>query len=151
MANFSFIVAILTISLHAVDIFSILIYCVLMISISGFRKLTNLFALNIAISILLTNIYLMVYFTMFIYDFESLFVKNTCALVLYMGMMSKCQATYSIILFAIHRFCLVTFPMKHFFKTTRWTILAVSVQWSISFLISIPSAHSQPVSIDLLM
>lgn len=141
MADILDILTILDAFLHIGDVLIIIVYCIPMIINAHFWKSTYLYILNIAVGMLIANIYLIVYFILMSYAADALFMESTCALVFYMRMMSTCQAAYTIILFTINRFCLIVFPTKYSLKTIRWTKIAIATQWIIGFLISIPRAQ----------
>ncbi len=149
--NFSFIIMVdqYYIVLVLQDIFFALIllfafiHSCLILFHRRFRHRNNIFILNICFSIMGTSLYLFVFFTMQYFDAKRLLAASTCDLVFYVYNIASTTTPYSFVNFTIYRFCTIVYHLKPFFKTKRWVIICITIQYIIELIVAIPYMFKQ--------
>lgn len=110
------------------------VYACLILSIRRFRRTNNIFIANICLSILSSSIYFIMYFQgIVIYDSPSL-----CKIFFFAFNIACINIPFSIVAFTVHRFCLVIYHQKDFFKKKRWVVICITSNWIVQCIISLP-------------
>ncbi|UJR17087.1 hypothetical protein I4U23_003984 [Adineta vaga] len=115
-------------------LFIALLYSGLILAIPRFRHQNNMFILNLCINSLSTCIYFIIYFYAIYYDMP----QSMCVLFQYAFNIASIQIPFAFVAFTIHRFCIIVYHTKEFFKTNQWVIVCILTQWISLFIISLP-------------
>lgn len=125
-------------------------YALLILCIRRFRTVHNIFRLNACLASITSNSFFLSFFVLLYYDATRFIDSNFCLVVYYFYMVCPLQVPLACVSFSIHRFCLIFYHSKIFFKRQRWALLCLSLQWILGLLIPIPFLlRSQPVSYNL--
>jgi len=121
-------------ALYSLSLFLALLYLCLILFIPRFHTQNNMFILNILVNGILSTIYFALYF----YAVEFRMSPSICTLFHYAFNTASLQVAFAFIAITIHRFCVIVYHTKAFFKTKKWTILCISIQWITQSIASVP-------------
>lgn len=133
MDEYETLITVLTV-VYSVTGFFALIYSCLIIFNRRFHHSNNIFILNICINIITSCIYFTTYFQIRFWNMP-IFV---CVIFFYCFNIASMQIPCSVLIFTIHRCCLIFYHTNQFFKRKRWIIFCISMQWFIQFIVSLP-------------
>ncbi|CAF1146224.1 unnamed protein product [Adineta steineri] len=128
---------ILSIIFLILNIICICIYCFPILIVQNLRTSNNLITVNVCFALVLSTIYWTLYFSFEI--FRTNFLENQSdSLIIYIQTTVDCQATFSLCVLSIYRFCIIIYGNKPWFNKRRSMILCVVFQWVIAFILPIP-------------
>lgn len=127
-------------ALYSLSLFLALLYLCLILFIPRFHTQNNMFILNILVNGILSTIYFALYF----YAVEFRMSPSICTLFHYAFNTASLQVAFAFIAITIHRFCVIVYHTKAFFKTKRWVILCISMQWIFVFILSLAFVFTAP-------
>ena len=130
-------IAIISLILLALNLLSIFIYCIPIISVQHLRTKNNLITVNVCLAMTLCILYWAGYFS-----FELFFICQSnykwTASITYIRTTVNCQAAFSLCVLSIYRFCTIVYGQKRWFNKRRSMILSVISQWIMCFLLPVP-------------
>ncbi|CAF1140789.1 unnamed protein product [Adineta ricciae] len=121
-------------TVYATVLFIALVYSCLILFIPRFRHRTNMFILNFCINTIFTAAYFIFYFYGIYYDMP----QSMCVLFQYAFNVASVQVPFAFVAFSVHRFCVIVYHIKPFFKTKNWVAICIATQWIAQLLISLP-------------
>ena len=121
-------------TLYGLALFFALLYACLLVFIRHFHTQNNMFILNILINTITSIVYFIIYFYAVSYEMPA----SLCILFQYAFNIASMQGPCAFVAFTIHRFCAIVYHTKAFFKTKKWTILCISIQWITQSIASVP-------------
>lgn len=135
-------------STNAINIFQLVIFFLIII-LAGFYILSilcfyrvyhsnNIFTINLCCAAICCCLHWICYYILLIYHPRYFLRSNICMILDYFEIMCTIQVPLAVIIVSIHRFCCVIYHTKQFFKTKKWAILCITIQWLIGFCVSIP-------------
>ncbi|UJR18171.1 hypothetical protein I4U23_005071 [Adineta vaga] len=116
----------------------VLIYSSLIIFIPRFHNKNNVFIINICISILITSIYYIIFYTSFYLTSRNIFTPNGCVMLFYIFNIASIEIPFSFVTFSVHRFCSIVHHNQPLFKTKKWIGICIVIQWIGVLIISLP-------------
>ena len=148
MADISYIMTIVKVSLFSLILFLAFIYSIPIVIIPRFRHRYNIFILNACLAIIGTCAYFIVYFAMIYFDIGRLFASQWCIILFYAYNIASVQIPFAFVCYSVHRYCSIIYHTKAFFKTKRWAAICIASQWIAEFALSLPFIlRNRPVSI----
>ena len=127
-------------TLYGLALFFALLYACLLVFIRHFHTQNNMFILNILINTITSIVYFIIYFYAVSYEMPA----SLCILFQYAFNIASMQGPCAFVAFTIHRFCAIVYHTKAFFKTKRWVILCISMQWIFVFILSLAFVFTAP-------
>ena len=150
--NSFLIVTMLQVSVFTLILFFAFMYSIFILFIRRFHQQNNIFVLNICISIIVTSVYFIIYFTMINFDADRLYAPHMCIVLFYGYIIAGIAIPFAFLTFSIHRLFSLIYYMKPFFKTKKWLGLCITSQWIIELIVSLPFLFrlKESVSIQLI-
>ena len=136
MSDAELIISLLQTVIFSLAIIFAILYSSLILFVGRFHHTNNMFIVNVCLSSVCSNLYFTVFFAMVQFDIQHLLVENVCVFLFYAYMVCPLQVPLAFVTFSIHRFCLVVYHTKRFFKTKAWAIICIAIQWVLGFLLS---------------
>jgi len=68
-----------------------------------------------------------------------LYNAQSCLLILYLKNMVICQAVYAICMVSLNRLFTIVYKNKVFFRTKKWVVACVTVQWILAAVLPLPA------------
>lgn len=135
-------------SITAINIFQLVVFC-LIIVLAGFYVISilcfyriyhsnNIFTINLCCAAICCCLYWIWFYIILIWFPRNLLRQNICIIMAYFNTMCTIQVPLAVLIVSIHRFCCVIYHTKQFFKTKKWALLCITIQWLVGCFISIP-------------
>ena len=135
-------------STFAINIFQLIIFC-LIILLAGFYSISilcfyrvyhsnNIFTVNLCCAAICCCVHWISSYILLICFPRYLMRPNVCTAMDYFETMCTIQVPLAVLIVSIHRFCCVIYHAKRFFKTKKWAMICITIQWFVGFCISIP-------------
>jgi hypothetical protein len=124
--------------LFVLIITAFVVYSLPIIFIPRFRIRYNILTLNLCLATLCCVLCWCVYETIAQFNTKLLFRDSTCGFLLYMVMMCLCQASFSNLNISVIQLCDIVYHRNQFFRTNRWLVICIGIQWSASIILSVP-------------
>ncbi|CAF1249868.1 unnamed protein product [Adineta steineri] len=71
-----------------------------------------------------------------------LWTERSCLLIFYLQTTVNCQFIYALCIVSLNRLFAIVYQSKTFFRTKKWTIICISIQWICGILIPLPQFAS---------
>jgi hypothetical protein len=126
---FEYIILVLIIS------FAIL-YCIPIIFIRRFHQPNNMLTFNVCLATISSAVYWM-YYEIYQQKATAHFSDDLCAFLSFIQTVFTLHTPLSIVTVSIHRFCIVIYHTKNFFRTKRWVLICCLSQWILGVLLSL--------------
>jgi hypothetical protein len=148
MVDIFYVLTILQDTVLALILFLTVLYSFTLIFIRRFHHHSNIFLLNVCLTIITTAIFFTIHFTMTRFAIQILYRVNTCIILIFAYNISSIAIPFAFVTFSVHRLCFIVYHTKPFFKTKKWIAICIASQWIGEVLISLPFLlRSGPVSI----
>ncbi|CAF0718629.1 unnamed protein product [Adineta steineri] len=143
MVDIFLITTLVEVILSIVILLFALLYPIPLLLVRRFRHHNNIFIINICLTTLASGIFFLIYFAMYYFDFDRLFAPNMCIVLYYGYNIAGVGIPFAFVNFTIYRFCSIMYPAKGLFKTKRWIVISITIQWISEFVISMPFIFRQ--------
>ncbi|UJR16767.1 hypothetical protein I4U23_003667 [Adineta vaga] len=82
--------------------------------------------------------FFLIYYLLSAFDVRRMIISEVCLLVYYAYGIASIQVPFAFVTFTVHRFCLILYYTRPFFRTKKWVLVCIAGQWISEFLISLP-------------
>ena len=113
------------------------IYLIPILCIGRFRSPVNILTVNVSMSCIICSIYWTIYILLQIILSDNL-NKLNCVYFQYFQTVVNCQEIYALCNISINRYCIIIYNNKILFKTQRWILITIGIQWLIGIIIPLP-------------
>lgn len=121
--------------------FLALIYACLILFNRRMHRTNHIFILNICINIITCCTYYTVYFQIRSRRMSLV----VCVIFDYCFAIASMQIPFAFVTFTIHRYCSILYFTTGFFKTKKWVILCITLQWISQFVCSLARLQNYTV------
>jgi len=115
-----------------------IIYSISILLIHRFQNFNNIFPANICLSIIICDIYWLLYYLLLKFHPQYLWTENICSILIYFRMMCPFQVSLAFLVVSANRLCSIVYHTTVFFKRKQWIILCITIQWITGIIFSIP-------------
>ncbi len=113
------------------------IYAIPICFVRRFRSHMNILTVNVCISCIVCCIYWLIYNILQMVFLDDL-ANWDCVLFQYFQTIVNCQEIYSLCNVSVNRFCIILYHNKLLFKTRRWILTCIVIQWLIGMILPLP-------------
>jgi hypothetical protein len=138
MADVTFIIWLLQVSLLAINIILAVAYSIPILLLRQFHHRLNIFTVNVSMAIICVCLFWFVSDMITHFNIRQLYNVKTCPLLAYAQMMCTIQLPLALVVVSIHRLCSVVYHTKVFFKRKQWIVMCVTCQWLVGIVVSLP-------------
>jgi hypothetical protein len=132
------ILVIITIILLILSSIGACLYTIPICFIRRFHTPPHLLSVNICIAIFICTTYWAIFFILNSFYPSILWTTKSCLLITYLRMMVNCQVLYALCMVSLNRLFSVVYKNKILFRTKKWVVICVSIQWIFVSLITLP-------------
>jgi hypothetical protein len=129
--------AIVTIIFLILVILLACIYAIPICFVRRFRSHINILTVNVCITCIVCCMYWLIYNIIQMVFLDDL-ANWDCVLFQYFQTIVNCQEIYSLCNVSINRFCIIRYHNKLLFKTRRWILTCIVIQWLIGMILPLP-------------
>jgi hypothetical protein len=131
------LLAIIRLPFFVLIILSACIYSIPILFVNRLRNPINILTVNVCITCIVCSVYWTIYSVL------QLVLSNDlnswdCALFQYIQTIVNCQEIYAIFNVSINRFFIILYNNKPLFKTRRWVLTCIGIQWLIGMILPLP-------------
>ncbi|UJR19251.1 hypothetical protein I4U23_022379 [Adineta vaga] len=110
--------------------------------IKKFHTSLNFLSINISITLFLCVVFWAIYFIMNTWYIDIFWTEKSCLLISYLQTTFNCLFIYSTCIASLNRLFAIVYQSKVLFRTKKWVMICISIQWSISIIIPLPHFRS---------
>ena len=140
MVAFLLIFPYLRITLFGLILLVALIYCIPILRLRRYRYRNNLLTLNICLATILSSIYWFIFYLFLEIDRlrTVTFITAHCHWFLVVPVILTLQVPFSFVTASFNRLCVIVYPHKSSFKSTRWILICIFIQHLLCVVLPLP-------------
>ncbi|CAF1448505.1 unnamed protein product [Adineta ricciae] len=106
------------------------------------RTPLNLLSVNVSLTLFICTMFWGIYLVISTWFDNILWTKKSCLWILYLQAAVNCLSIYSTCIASLNRLLAIVYHTTVLFRTTKWILMCIVVQWIIAILISLPTFTS---------
>ena len=140
MVSFLVIFPYLRITLFGLILLVASIYCIPIFCLRRYFYRNNLLTLNICLATILSSIYWFIFYLFLEIDYlrTVTFIAEHCQWFLIVPLILTLQVPFSFVTASFNRLCVVVYPYKPLFKSTRWILICILIQHLLCIILPLP-------------
>jgi hypothetical protein len=139
MADASYIILVVNITILLIATISTLIYLLSIILVRRFHTTTNILTGNVCLASIVCSLFWIVFIVLSGF-YSTILIQSTfwCIFSSYFQVMVNCLIVHSFAMITINRFLTITYPNKRFFKRQAWSFILSITQWIVAIILPLP-------------
>jgi hypothetical protein len=114
------------------------LYSIPICFIRRFHTPLHLLSLSVCIAIFICTTYWAIFFILNSFYPSILWTSKSCLLITYLRIMVNCQVLYALCMVSLNRLFTIVYKNKILFRTKKWVVICISIQWILVVLLSLP-------------
>lgn len=115
-----------------------LLYALSICFIRRFHTSIHVLSANVSIASFICCGFWAIYFILYTHYPNILWTEQSCLLILYLQTTFNFGLIWALCVVSLNRLFAVVYRSKVFFRTKRWTIICISIQWTLTVLLPLP-------------